>query len=205
MREFNRDATAAVTGKDGAAAVNGPVRELLRGRVEQRGHAGDAGGNAEDLDHGLDGIDADVHKGTRCHVAVEDIGGASCENLVVARGVLTKAQRGATNGRDFAQGVLDGMEGGVVERAHSLEGNDAGGLGGTEDLERLCLGGAEGLFDDDVLATGDAGERLFVVKCVGTANIDGVDVVGGRKLVKCGEVTLATALGGKGSTAIGIA
>jgi hypothetical protein len=68
------------------------------------------------------------------------------------------------------------MEGGVVERAHSLEGNDAGGLGGTEDLERLCLGGAEGLFDDDVLATGDAGERLFVVKCVGTANIDGVDV-----------------------------
>jgi len=47
-----------------------------------------------------------------------------------------------------------------------------------------CFGGAEGLLDDDVLATGDAGKGLLVVKCVGAADIDGVDVGGCRKLIE---------------------
>ena len=92
-----------------------------------------------------------------------------------------------------------------MEGTHGLEGHDACCLGSTEDLERLGLGGAEGLFDDNVLAAGDTGERLLVVERIGAADVDGVDVVGGRKLVKRGEVTLAAVLGGKGSTAIGIA
>ena len=205
VREFDGDVAAAVAGEDGTAAVDGPVRELLRGGIQQRGHAGEAGGHAEDLDHGLDSVDADIHEGTRCHVAVEDIGGTPCENIVIARGVLAKAQRSAANGRNLAQRVLDGVEGGVVERTHGLEGHDASGLSGAEDLQRLRLGGAEGLLDDDVLAAGDAGKGLLVVKRVGAADIDGIDVVGGRELVECGEVSLAAVLGGKGGAALGIA
>ncbi len=53
-----------------------------------------------------------------------------------------------------------------------------------------------------MLATGDAGKGLLVVKRVRAADVDGVDVVGGRKLVKCGEVTLATVLSGEGGAAI---
>ena len=78
-----------------------------------------------------------------------------------------------------------------------LEGHDTCCLGSAEDFQRLRFGGAEGLFDDDVLATGDAGKGLLVVKRIGAADVDGVDVVGGRKLVKCGEVTLAAVFGGK--------
>ena len=92
-----------------------------------------------------------------------------------------------------------------MEGTHGLEGHDTCCLGSAEDFQRLRFGGAEGFLDDDVLATGDAGKGLLVVKCVRAADIDGVDVGGGRELIKCGEVTLATALGGKGSTAIGIA
>ena len=102
MCELDRDASAAVAGEDGAAAVDRAVRELSRGAVEQRGHAGEAGGHAENLDHGLDGVDANVHEGPRCHVAVEDIGGTSRENLVVARRIFAKAQRSAANGRNLA-------------------------------------------------------------------------------------------------------
>ena len=91
-----------------------------------------------------------------------------------------------------------------MEGAHGLEGYNARCLGGTEDLQRLCLGGAEGLLDDDVFAAGDAGKGLLVVKCVGTADIDGVDIGGCRELVERGKVSLATALGGKGGAAIGI-
>ena len=92
-----------------------------------------------------------------------------------------------------------------MEGAHGLEGYDTCCLGSAEDFQRLRFGCAEGLLDDDVLAAGDTGERLLVVERIGAADVDGVDVVGGRKLVKCGEVTLAAALGGKGSTAICIA
>ena len=56
-----------------------------------------------------------------------------------------------------------------------------------------------------MLATGDAGERLLVMERVGAADVDGIDVVGGRELVECGEVAFAAVLGGKGGTAIGIA
>ena len=56
-----------------------------------------------------------------------------------------------------------------------------------------------------MLATGDAGKGLLVVKCVRAANIDGVDVGGGRELIKCGEVAFAAVFGGKGCTALGIA
>lgn len=92
VRELDGDTATAVAGEDGTAAVDGAVRELSRGGVEQSSHARKAGGHAENLDHGLDGVDANVHEGTRCHIAVEDIGGASRENLVVARGMLAKAQ-----------------------------------------------------------------------------------------------------------------
>ena len=92
-----------------------------------------------------------------------------------------------------------------MEGAHGLEGYNARCLGGAEDLQRLCLGGAEGLLDDDVFAAGDAGKGLLVVKCVRTANIDGIDIVGGRELIECGEVALAAVLSGKGGAALGIA
>ena len=92
MRELDGDTATAVAGEDGTAAIDGAMGELLRGGVEQSSHARKAGGYAEDLDHGLDGVDANIHEGTRCHIAVEDIGGVSCENLVVARGIFAKAQ-----------------------------------------------------------------------------------------------------------------
>lgn len=85
---------------------------------------------------------------------------------------------------NLAQDVLDGVEGGIVEGTHSLEGHDTCCLGSAKDLERLRFGGAEGLFDDDMLATGDAGKGLLVVKCVRAADIDGVDVAGCRKLIE---------------------
>ena len=65
-----------------------------------------------------------------------------------------------------------------------LEGHDTCCLGCAEDFQRLCFGGAEGFLDDDVLATGDAGKGLLVVKCVRAADIDGVDVGGYRKLIE---------------------
>ena len=92
-----------------------------------------------------------------------------------------------------------------MERAHGLEGYEARRLGCTKDLERLRLGGTKGLFDDNVLAAGDTGERLLVVERIGAADVDGVDVIGGRKLVKRGEVTLAAVLSGEGAAAICIA
>ena len=92
-----------------------------------------------------------------------------------------------------------------MEGAHGLEGYDARRLGCAKDLERLCLGGTKRLFDDNVLAAGDTGERLLVVERIGAADVDGVDVGSGRKLVKRGEVTLATMLSGEGGAAICIA
>ena len=92
-----------------------------------------------------------------------------------------------------------------MEGTHGLEGHDTSCLGSAEDLKRLRLGGAEGLFDDNVLTAGDAGERLFVMECIGAADVDGVDVVGGSELVECGEVTLAAVLSGEGGAAISIA
>ena len=67
---------------------------------------------------------------------------------------------------------------------HGLEGHDTCYLGSAEDFQRLHFGGAEGLLDDDMLATGDAGKGLLVVKCVRAADIDGVDVDGCRKLIE---------------------
>ena len=92
-----------------------------------------------------------------------------------------------------------------MERTHGLEGYNARCLGSAEDLQRLCLGGAEGLLDDDVFAAGDAGERLLVVECVGAADVDGIDVVGGRELIERGEIALAAVLSGKVGAAFGIA
>ena len=92
-----------------------------------------------------------------------------------------------------------------MKRAHGLEGHDACCLGSAEDFQCLRFGGAEGLLDDDVLATGDAGERLLVMERVGAADVDGIDVVGGRKLVKCGEVAFAAVFGGKGGATICVA
>ena len=69
----------------------------------------------------------------------------------------------------------------------------------------MGLGGAEGLFDDNVLTAGDAGERLLVMERVGAADVDGIDVVGGRELVECGEVAFAAVFGGKRGAALGIA
>ena len=92
-----------------------------------------------------------------------------------------------------------------MEGTHGFEGHDTCCLGSAEDFQRLRFGGAEGFLDDDVLATGDAGKGLLVVERIGAADVDGVDVVGGRKLVKCGEVTLAAVFGGKGGAALGIA
>ena len=59
-----------------------------------------------------------------------------------------------------------------MKRAHGLEGHDACCLGSAEDFQCLRFGGAEGLLDDDVLATGDAGERLLVMERVGAADVD---------------------------------
>ena len=92
-----------------------------------------------------------------------------------------------------------------MEGTHGLEGHDTCCLGSAEDFQRLRFGGAEGFLDDDVLATGDAGKGLLVVKCVRAADIDGVDVGGCRELIERRKVSLTTALGGKGSTAIGVA
>ena len=69
-----------------------------------------------------------------------------------------------------------------MEGTHGLEGHDTCCLGSAEDFQRLRFGGAEGLLDDDMLATGDAGKSLLVVERIGAADVDGVDVVGGRKL-----------------------
>ena len=69
----------------------------------------------------------------------------------------------------------------------------------------MGFGGAEGLFDDNVLTAGDAGERLLVMERVGAADVDGIDVVGGRELVECGEVAFAAVLGGKGGATICVA
>ena len=92
-----------------------------------------------------------------------------------------------------------------MKRAHGLEGHNARCLGGAEDFQRLRFGGAEGLFDNDMFAAGDAGERLLVVECVGAADVDGIDVVGGRELIERGEVALAAVLSGKVGAAFGIA
>jgi len=70
------------------------------------------------------------------------------------------------------------------EGTHGFEGHDTCCLGSAEDFQRLRFGGAEGFLDDDVLATGDAGKGLLVVKCVRAADIDGVDVGGYRKLIE---------------------
>ena len=43
------------------------------------------------------------------------------------------------------------------------------------------------------------------MECIGAADVDGVDVVGGSELVECGEVTLAAVLSGEGGAAISIA
>ena len=71
-----------------------------------------------------------------------------------------------------------------MEGAHGLEGYNARCLGGAEDLQCLGLGGAERLFDDDVLAAGNAREGLLVVKCVRAADIDGIDIGGCCELVE---------------------
>ena len=52
VRELDGDTATAVAGEDGTAAVDGAVRELSRGGVEQSSHARKAGGHAENLDHG---------------------------------------------------------------------------------------------------------------------------------------------------------
>ena len=44
VRELDGDAATAVAGEDGTAAVDGAVRELSRGGVEQSSHARKAGG-----------------------------------------------------------------------------------------------------------------------------------------------------------------
>jgi len=71
-----------------------------------------------------------------------------------------------------------------VEGTHGLEGHDTCCLGSAEDFQRLRFGGAEGFLDDDVLATGDAGKGLLVVERIGAADVDGIDVVGGRELIE---------------------
>ena len=71
-----------------------------------------------------------------------------------------------------------------MEGTHGLEGHDTCCLGSAEDFQRLCFGGAEGFLDDDVLATGDAGERLLVMERIGAADVDGIDAGGCRKLIE---------------------
>ena len=63
--------------------------------------------------------------------------------------------------------VLAPVECRVVERAYGLQGDDTRFPGGVEHLLGFGGGAAERLLDDDVLAAGDAGERLVVVERVG--------------------------------------
>ena len=44
VRELDGDTATAVAGEDGTTAIDGTVRELSRGGVEQRSHARKAGG-----------------------------------------------------------------------------------------------------------------------------------------------------------------
>ena len=129
---------------------------------------------------------------------------ASRQNLIVAGGVLAEAKGGAADGADLGQGLLDGVEGGVVQGTHRLERDDARLASRLEYLDGLSSVGAEGLLDKDVLATRDAGERLVVMERVGAADVDRVDPIACGELIERGEGGRPPMLGceGRGSLAI---
>ena len=129
---------------------------------------------------------------------------ASRQNLIVAGGVLAEAKGGAADGADLGQGLLDGVEGGVVQGTHRLERDDARLASRLEYLDGLSSVGAEGLLDKDVLATRDAGERLVVMERVRAADVDRVDPIACGELIERGEGGRPPMLGceGRGSLAI---
>ena len=94
---------------------------------------------------------------------------------------------------------------GSCRGAHGLECDDTRRLGRREDLARLTRVGAEGLFDEYVLAAGDAGERLRTVQRIGTTDVDGVDISAAGEFIERGEGSGAVVLGGERGGALGIA
>ncbi len=92
-----------------------------------------------------------------------------------------------------------------MQGAHGLERDDAGALGGGEDLARLAGVGAEGLLHEHVLAAGYAGESLLMVERVGAPNVDRVDLVAAGKVLERGEGVGPAVLGGEGLGASGVA
>ena len=165
---------------------------------EMRGWGGhDVARAAEQGDHGLDRVDADVHEGAGGHLRVEDIGVAAGLHVVIARGILAEAEGGAAQGANLGQGVENLGPGRVVDRAHGLERDDMVELRGG--VERLCLEavGAGGLLHQDVLVGADAGECLLVVQGVGRGDVDGVDLVAVHELLKGREGVRAAVLLGE--------
>ena len=87
---------------------------------------------------GLHAVDAHIHKAARCHIAVKDVGVTMREDIVVARGVLAKADGGAPDAPDLLEGVLKLIIGRIMQGAHRLERNNVRTLGGVEDLLGLA-------------------------------------------------------------------
>ena len=199
------DEGIAVGSKDHAGAIDGAVAELLCLAIQKATGADDLPGRTEQLDHGLDGVDADVHKAARGHVAVEDVGLLAGEDLVVARRVFTKVQMRAADASELCDVVLAGVEGRIVQGAHGLHGNDARRLGGGKDLLGLARVSAEGFFDQDMLAARDAGKCLVVMERVGAPDIDGIDIGRCGERLERRERLHAAVLAREGLRALGVA
>ena len=60
------------------------------------------------------------------------------EDIVVARGVLAKADGGAPDAPDLLEGVLILLIGRIMQGAHRLERNNVRTLGGVEDFLGLA-------------------------------------------------------------------
>ena len=174
-------------------------------RVDEDGSEGDGLGCTQKVDHGLHTVDAHIHKAAGCHVTVKDVGVAMRKDVIVARGVLAKADGDASDASNLLKGVLELMVGRVVQRTHRLESYDVRVLGGIEDPLGLAAIGAEGLLYQHVLAGVDERERLGRVAGVGAANVDRVDRGVGGELFHRGVASLATMLLREGACALGVA
>ena len=151
--------------------------------VEQRRRGRDCSRLFEQRERRLDTVDADIHERAAGELAVEDVARAAAEDVVVAGRVLAEADAGAADGAKLAEELAGPGEGGVVQGTHGLEGHDAGRARRGKHLAGLAGAGADGLLDEDVLARGDACERLLGVAGVGGPEVDGIDIGRGRSLL----------------------
>ena len=154
---------------DASGQVDGVELVVVRRAGHARGDAagGHALGAAEERHHGGDRIDAHVAQGPRGHARVKDVEALPRPESGNAARHLGEGHLGQA---DLPQGsdlALDGGKAGRVEVAHGLHCHDAGLVGGTEELGRLALVGAEGLLHQDVLSSGHEDLGLADVQRVG--------------------------------------